>query len=89
MHSVERVGIPMGRIATDFHAASRLGDRLDWTLTIGRIGGASMDVTVAATCDGQARLTAQGTLVLVDLDRMKSIRWPDARRATLETYKED
>ncbi|SPJ26020.1 acyl-CoA thioesterase [Palleronia abyssalis] len=89
MHTVERVGIPMGRIATDFHAASRLGDQLDWTLTTGRIGGASLDVTVAATCDGQARLTAQGTLVLVDLDRMKSIRWPDERRATLETYKED
>lgn len=89
MHSVERVGIPMGRITTDFHAASRLGDVLDWTLGITRVGGASLDVTIGAACDAEARLTARGTLVLVDLDRMTSIRWPDHRRPSFEHFKED
>ncbi|WP_223163074.1 acyl-CoA thioesterase [Roseivivax sediminis] len=89
MHSVERVGVPMGRIETEFHASSRLGDALDWMLFVTRIGGASLDFTLrAASCD-EARLTARGTLVLVDLDRMASIRWPDDKRATLTSYKED
>lgn len=89
MHSIERTGVPLGRISADFHTASRLGDVLDWTLSIGRIGGASLDFSVRASCGDEARLTAQGTLVLVDLDRMASIRWPATRRATLETFKED
>lgn len=89
MHRKERVGVPLGRISTDFHAASRLGDVLDWTLEVNRIGGASMDVTVRGTCNGEARLTAEAVLVLVDLDRMKSLRWPEDRRAKLETYRED
>lgn len=86
MHGVERMGVPMGRIAAEFHAASRLGDVLDWTLAIGRLGGASADVEITGACGAEARLSARGTLVLVDLDRMKSRPWPDARRAVLERY---
>ena len=89
MHSEDRAGVPMGRIETEFHAASRLGDVLDWSMTVTRIGGASLDMVLRAACDGEARLTARATLVLVDLDRMKSRRWPDERRAAIETYRED
>lgn len=85
IHLVERLGVPMGRIATEFHAPSRLGDRLDWTLELTRVGGASLDVTLRAACAGEARLTATAVLVLVALDRMRSVRWPDTHRATLTT----
>lgn len=87
MHAVERVGVPTGRIDADFHAVSRLGDVLDWSLAITRLGGASLDATIRAASRGEARVTATTTLVLVDLDRMKSMRWPDARRSKLEHYK--
>lgn len=87
MHVEERLGVPMGRLATEFHAASRLGDLLDWTLAVARVGGASCDLSLAASCDGEARVTAEGTIVLVDLDRMASRRWPDERRAALERWK--
>jgi 4-hydroxybenzoyl-CoA thioesterase len=89
MHVVDGVGVPLGQISTAFHAASRLGDRLDWSLSFSRIGGASADFRIAAACVDQPRLTATGTLVLVDLKRMKSRRWPDARRATLTTFCEE
>lgn len=89
MHVVERLGVPMGRIEADFHAPSRLGDTLDWALSVARLGGASAQVTIRAACGGEARLTAQGTLVMADLDRMKSRRWPDGPRAALERYAED
>ncbi|MGR3322628.1 MAG: acyl-CoA thioesterase [Pseudooceanicola sp.] len=89
MHGTDRVGVPMRRIDVDFQAASRLGDELDWTLSITRVGGASADLVIRAACGGEVRLTARGTLVLVDLERMKSRRWPDTCRAALERYSED
>ncbi len=88
MHGVERIGVPMGRITTEFRAASRLGDVLDWTFVVTRVGGASLDFDLRAACDGEARLDTTGTLVLVDLDAMKSIPWPANHRATLETCQE-
>ncbi|MHA6326371.1 acyl-CoA thioesterase [Roseivivax sp. CAU 1753] len=89
MHVRDRTGVPMGRIATEFHAASRLGDVLDWTLAVTRIGGASLDAVLRAQCDVQARLTAHFTLVYVDLDRMRSVRWPEDKRAMLAHFMED
>ncbi|WP_375257799.1 acyl-CoA thioesterase [Citreimonas sp.] len=86
LHGTERMGVPMGRIAADFHAASRLGDVLDWTLTIDRLGRASADIEITGTCGDEPRLSVRGTLVLVDLDRMKSRPWPEERRAGLERY---
>ncbi|SFH42162.1 4-hydroxybenzoyl-CoA thioesterase [Palleronia marisminoris] len=89
MHEDDGLGVPMGRLETRFPAASRLGDVLDWTLTFPRIGRASLDLEIRASCGGEQRVRAEGTLVLVDLARMKSIRWPDGRRATLATYQEE
>jgi 4-hydroxybenzoyl-CoA thioesterase len=86
MHGTERVGVPMGRIAADFHAASRLGDWLDWRLHVTRLGRSSADVEITAHCGDTPRLTATGTLVLVDLDAMKSRPWPAARREALNRY---
>lgn len=86
MHGEDRVGVPLGRIGTEFRAASRLGDVLDWTLRVRHVGGASLGVEIAASCGGEARLEAEAVLILVDLDRMRSVRWPEARRAVLETF---
>lgn len=89
MHVRERMGVPAGRISTDFHAPSRLGDVLDWRLVVTRIGGASLDATVSAACAGEARLTAELTLVYVDLDAMRSVRWPEDKRDALAQFMED
>lgn len=88
MHTTDRVGVPMGRIAAEFKAPTRLGDTLDWTLSFARIGGASADFALQATCGAQRRLSATGTLVLIALDAMTATRWPDGPRATLQTYQQ-
>lgn len=88
MHIVERVGVPMGRISADFHAPTQLGDVLDWTLAVTNVGGASANLDIRGACGEQARLSVKGTIVLVDLDRMKAQRWPDAIRAKLNAYSE-
>ncbi len=89
MHVVERLGVPMGRISAEFHAPSRLGDELDWTLTAARIGGASAELRIAGHSAGEARLSVAGTIVLVHLETMKAQRWPDGARAILENYVEE
>ncbi|MGR3273085.1 acyl-CoA thioesterase [Thalassococcus profundi] len=89
MHVTERMGVPMGRIAAEFHAPSRLDDRLDWTLVTGRVGRASAEVVIAASCKGEARMTVRGTLVMVALDEMAARPWPDRVRAVLKDYAEE
>ncbi|WP_163851462.1 acyl-CoA thioesterase [Pseudooceanicola aestuarii] len=91
LHGPEGLAVPTGRIAVDFHAPSRLGEVLDWSLVFVRLGGASADwrMQVKGATGGPARLTATGTLVLVRAETMKSTRWPDGPRAILERYTED
>jgi 4-hydroxybenzoyl-CoA thioesterase len=78
--------VPTARVETDFRAPSRLGEVLDWTLDVERVGGSSVLVRLAARCCGEHRLTARLTLVWVTAGR--PTRWPDAMRAALSRHEE-
>ncbi|WP_116086377.1 thioesterase family protein [Tropicimonas sp. IMCC34011] len=88
MHAEDGMGVPMGRITTEFEKASRLGDVLDWTLQVKRIGTSSCDLRIAASGSGELRMTAEGTIVCVRLASMRAEPWQDDVRATLTTYME-
>ncbi|MCV9999270.1 acyl-CoA thioesterase [Pararhizobium sp. YC-54] len=60
-----REGVPTARIETNFHAPSRLGDGLDWQLSVKRIGTSALDLALDATCNDESRLSATLTLVYV------------------------
>lgn len=79
-----RAGVPTARIEATFHAPSRLGDLLDFALEVTRLGGASLDIAVRASAGGEARLTCTATLVHVDRDSLRAVRWPDDLRARLD-----
>lgn len=79
-------GVPTARIETTFHAPSRLGDRLDWVLSVTKLGGSSMALTLVAHGDGALRVTVGLTLVHVVAGR--PTRWPDAVRARLTAMME-
>ena len=89
MHGKERLGVPMGRISADFHAPSRLGDLLDWNVSIRRLGAASARFAIGATAVGERRVTCEATVVLVSLGEMKSRRWPEPVRARLLQFVEE
>ena len=89
MHGEDGVGVPTGEISARFSAPSRLGEVLEWQLVVVRIGGASAGIRVTATGGGVLRLTAEATLVHVDLEAMKSTRWPAEIRARLGEYGEE
>ena len=74
--------MPTALIAVDFHAPSRLGDRLDFALVVTRIGNSSADYRLICTC-GQPRFTATGTLVHYDFNAGRSTPWTEDLRTGL------
>jgi len=82
----EGQGVPTARLETNFHAPSRLGDRLDFTLHVMRIGGASLGFTLTARCAQELRITADLTLVWVQSGRPAP--WPEALRHRLAAHLE-
>jgi 4-hydroxybenzoyl-CoA thioesterase len=77
-------GVPTARIEVTFRVPSRLGDRLEWSLQVMRVGGSSVTLLLTAAVGGAVRLTADLTLVWVEQGRPGP--WPDAIRAKLNTY---
>lgn len=81
------IGVPTVRVETDFRLPSRLGDILDWVLTVDALGASSVTFRLEARCDGLLRLTARLTLVWLGPDR-RPARWPDSIRTILAAQKE-
>lgn len=63
----DRAGVPTARIEVNFHAPSRLGEKLNFSLDITRIGTSSVGFRIVASAGGVPRLTADLTLVNVDM----------------------
>ena len=79
-------GVPTARTEVTFHAPSRLGEVLDWQLSVNRLGQASADLRVAARCGDSHRLSADLTLVFVR--HLRPQPWPDAIRSRMAHFME-
>lgn len=81
----DRSGVPTARIEANFHAPSRLGELLEFTLNITRIGKTSIGFRLKAHARGEDRLTADFTLVNVDaLGRPQA--WLPNVRSKMEAF---
>ncbi|WP_283176611.1 thioesterase family protein [Gemmobacter sp. 24YEA27] len=85
-------GVPLAQVTAEFHAPSRLGEVLDWQLSIERIGRASITCHIEAhhldqRGAGSHRLTAGLTLVYVD-GSGQSHPWPEDVRARIIAFQE-
>ena len=80
-------GVPTARLEVNFKAPSRLGDKLEWTLQVARIGGSSVTFVANAMVKGHPRVTADLTLVWVAAG--KPAPWPDTIRASLTAFQGD
>jgi len=83
----DRAGVPTARIEVNFHAPSRLGEKLDFSLNISRIGRSSVGFRITAHASGLDRLTADLTLVNVD-GRGQSQPWSPDVRSRMQTFVE-
>lgn len=83
----EGVGTPTVKLEMDFKAPSRLGDLLDWTLEVRRLGRSSAKVRITVEGEGKLRLQGYVTLVFASLTG-KAMPWPDPIRFRLETMRQ-
>lgn len=88
MHEVDDRGIPTAKIAVDFSAPSRLGDVLDWSLEVKRIGTSSLDVEIVARCEGELRLTCRSTLVQFVKSTGRPVAWDGQIRDRIRAFED-
>lgn len=83
-----KAGVPTVRIETDFRAPSRLGDVLEVTLEVLRLGTSSLTVEIVAKGEGQHRLTATATLVWAQevAGVFGAQPWPEEMRAKMAAF---
>jgi 4-hydroxybenzoyl-CoA thioesterase len=82
----ERHGFPFVHIETDFKIPSRMGEHLDLTLLLTRVGRSSLSMVVVGHLDGAERLRARLTTVMTSLETHKAIELPSALRGKFEAY---
>ncbi|MDZ3831628.1 MAG: thioesterase family protein [Sphingopyxis sp.] len=83
MHGDMRLGLPTVDMHATFHQPCRLGDLLDFTVDVVRVGRSSIDLDVVAACEGSARFSVRFTQVLTQLDLGRSVAWPTDFRTAL------
>ncbi|MCB1385882.1 MAG: acyl-CoA thioesterase [Nitratireductor sp.] len=86
IHLQEKSGLPTVHIEIDFRAPSRLGDRLDFTLEIVRVGQSSVHLVLQAGSGGQERLRMQSVLVWVS-PAGKAAPWPAEIQEKMKAFK--
>ena len=86
-------GVPIVDMKTEFLGMCRHGDVLDITLSLTRIGGASLGMYYEIRASAQARqapaaikLRATGVVVYSEIPHGKPVRIPDDLRHALQPY---
>lgn len=84
MHLENHIGVPTVKLETEFVSPSRLGDRLEITVTPQRLGRTSCGIEVVFSGEGRERLRAQVVLVCMDLTNHRPVEWPETVRTRIE-----
>lgn len=83
-----RIGLPTVAMNARFAAPSLMGDNLTCSLSVARLGRASLELRHAVHCGEEFRFGADQTVVCTSLDTHKSQPWPEPLRAAFAPYLE-
>jgi 4-hydroxybenzoyl-CoA thioesterase len=79
-----RIGLPTVRLEVDFLAVSRLGDHVELSLQVDRLGGRSLTLALDCTgADGVARMRMRQVLVTTSLVTHRAVDIPSDVRAAI------
>ena len=81
-----RNGFPFVHIECDFKVPSRIGDVIDLTLPVERIGRCSLGIAIVCHLDGLERLHARMVTAMMSLETRKPAPLPQALRDKIESY---
>ncbi|MXO67045.1 acyl-CoA thioesterase [Altericroceibacterium endophyticum] len=84
MHRRRKIGVPTVKLEAQFIVPSELGEVLDITLDVRKLGRSSCALRVTFSCENVERLHADVVLVCMDLEKRHSIAWPDELRPLIE-----
>jgi len=85
-HTEARLGIPMAHLECDFLAPSTIGETLDWTLSVEKIGGSSLTLAVEAKVGDDVRVRATLVVVQASLDTRRSVPFAAEFREKLARF---
>jgi 4-hydroxybenzoyl-CoA thioesterase len=87
LHLEQGLGLPAVHIETDFAAPSQLGDLLRAELTVQKLGGAAITVSIRLLGpQGEERVTSELVLVMMDLKRRRAVPIPEKLRERIATF---
>ncbi len=81
-----KLGLPTAHTECTFEAPSRLGERLELTLYLEKIGRSSLQVRYVGRVAGERRLIARSALVVTNLENGRPLPIDDDLRGRLEAY---
>lgn len=79
-------GTPMGQIEVRFRAPSYLGDWLDLTVCVARIGRASVTFKIMCLGADERRFDCRATVVHAKTGGGKAVPWPETVRQAMARY---
>jgi 4-hydroxybenzoyl-CoA thioesterase len=82
----DRHGFPFVHIETDFKVPSRMGENLDLTLLLTRIGRSSLSTVIVGHLAGVERLRARLVTAMMSLETQQSVELPHELRTKFEAY---
>lgn len=86
MITADRRGFPIVKLDAEFRRASRLGDELDFEITVRGVGATSLKLDYRCVCGEEERMRLHSVLVMTDLDTGTAVRIPDWLRVRLAAY---
>jgi len=82
-----RYGFPFVHLECDFKVPSRMGDVIDLTLLVERVGRSSLGIAIICHKDGIERLRARMVTAMMSLETHTAVPLPPALRDRLEAYR--
>jgi 4-hydroxybenzoyl-CoA thioesterase len=83
-----RFGFPFVHIECDFKIPSMMGEVIDLTLLVERIGRSSLSVAIVCHREGLLRLRARMVTVVMSLETRKPVPMPQELRDAIEAYQQ-
>jgi len=82
-----RFGFPFVRIECDFKIPSMMGEVVEMTLLVERVGRSSLGIVIVCHRGGLERLRAHMVTAMMSLETRKPVTMPDDLRGAIEAYR--
>ena len=81
-----KYGFPFVHLDCDFKIPSRMGEAINLTLLIEKVGRSSLTMCIVCHLDGFERLRAHMVTAMMSLETRKPVPLPQALRDKIEAY---